>query len=96
MPREMKVWGWDGFIKGRQHRFVVAAPTLIAVYRAAEAAGLDKPRRDYLCETSNETEVEVATAQPGSVFSVDFRERYGNNPVYTRMREPDPSEVEDV
>lgn len=69
MPRELKVYGWIDFKSGKQYRCIVAAPSFAACQRAAVAAGLFKVRKDYSSTTGNETELKVALAQPGVVFS---------------------------
>lgn len=68
----MKVYGWTGFVTGtstRQARIIVAAPSFAQACRDAEAAGLDKPRRDYCSDTENDQEIAAALPRPGVVLA---------------------------
>lgn len=68
MAREMKVYGWVPFQKGKQVRAIVAAQSFAAASRASEAANLGKIRREYVSVTGNQDELEVALSDPGTVF----------------------------
>lgn len=78
MTRRLKVYGYVGFVArervpGRQARIIVAATSLTEARRFLEAnTYVDWPGRDYIDETSNDTELALATergdiyAQPSS------------------------------
>jgi len=69
----LKVYGWGNHSLGAPFntsaRVIVATSSFAKACAAAEAAGLEKPGRDYYSETKNEQELEVALAAPGQVFA---------------------------
>lgn len=81
MAGKLKVYGWSAFRReaaGPHHqtREIVAAASKAA---AARAAGYKRPAQmNNLCETGNAQEIEIATAQPGTVFwrSISMRDAY--------------------
>lgn len=76
MSKQLQVWGIGlhgplGEVYG-QLRVIVAVPSRAAAVRALNAAGYnvtDGFVKTYGGTTANETEVSIATAQPGVVFA---------------------------
>lgn len=91
--RKLKVFG--GCYDGR-NRLIVAAPTKRAAYDAMR--GTDRffsgyhSWNEYTCETGNDEELDVATAEPLAVFSQDIR---GYGKPFIRLA-PLPSEKEEA
>jgi NOL1/NOP2/fmu family ribosome biogenesis protein len=56
-------------VRGKQHRAIVAAPSEAAAARALE---INRGSfEQWYCQTGNDVEIAVATAQPGVVFLLD-------------------------
>jgi hypothetical protein len=70
--RRVKVYGFTGFadgISGRQQRIIVAARSLAEARRFLDAEPRTGwPGRDFICETGNAKELQLATA-PGEIFA---------------------------
>lgn len=71
MSRLLKVYGWTGYDgTGRgQRRMIVAAHSFAEFRRTVNVALGHSPTRDYVTETSNELELEIALAEPLVIFS---------------------------
>ena len=74
MTRRVKVYGFNGFVThglvpGRQARIIVAARSLAEARRFLDAEPRTGwPGRDYIDETGNAKELELATS-PGEIFA---------------------------
>jgi hypothetical protein len=77
MPKQrpLEVYGWMGFVRwpggSTQCRVIVAAASFAAAMRAVEAAGLQKPGRDFVSTSGNSHDLETGLAAPGTVFACE-------------------------
>lgn len=64
-------------VSGRplQCRVITAAASFAAATRAAEAAGVSAPHRDYFSTSGNEVDLATALPVPGTVFAHDEHNR---------------------
>lgn len=70
MSRKLQVYGWTGFDKkARQRRLLVAAPSFAEFRRIVNAAMGQSPTRNYVDESGNALDLEVALNEPGVIFS---------------------------